>query len=88
MYHDRGHADVVLSVSFSPDGKRVVSGSNDTLVKIWNAETGQEGARTRSSYPYPKSWNVETGLEVSKLVGERVWGILMGHAGEVTAVAL
>jgi len=35
-----GHANHVLSVAFSSDGKRVVSGSRDTLVKIWNAETG------------------------------------------------
>jgi WD40 repeat protein len=30
------------SVAFAPDGKRVVSGSGDSLVKIWNAETGVE----------------------------------------------
>lgn len=30
------HADAVTSVTFSPDGKYVVSGSNDKTVKIWN----------------------------------------------------
>ena len=37
-----GHAADVRSVAFSPDGKSVVSGSGDTLVKIWNAATGAE----------------------------------------------
>jgi formylglycine-generating enzyme required for sulfatase activity len=29
-------------VSFSPDGKRIVSGSYDNTVKVWDAQTGQE----------------------------------------------
>ena len=37
-----GHSDPVISVAFSRDGKRVVSGSDDNLVKIWNTETGDE----------------------------------------------
>ena len=32
----------VCTVAFSPDGLRVVSGSEDSLAKIWNAETGAE----------------------------------------------
>jgi len=37
-----GHGALVKSVSFSPDGKRIVSGSGDKTVKIWDAETGEE----------------------------------------------
>ena len=37
-----GHWDEVLSVAISPEGKCIVSGSADKLVKIWNAETGAE----------------------------------------------
>jgi WD40 repeat protein len=29
-------------VSFSPDGKRIVSGSVDNTLKVWDAQTGQE----------------------------------------------
>jgi WD40 repeat protein len=29
-------------VSFSPDGRRIVSGSDDDTLKVWDAETGQE----------------------------------------------
>jgi WD40 repeat protein len=36
-----GHTDKVLSVTFSPDGKRIVSGSSDGTVKVWNAENGK-----------------------------------------------
>ena len=35
-----GHSSPVFSVTFSPDGNRVASASQDDLVKIWNAETG------------------------------------------------
>ncbi|MEO2032655.1 MAG: WD40 repeat domain-containing protein [Planctomycetaceae bacterium] len=31
-----GHSSPVRSVSFSPDGKRIVSGSNDKTVKVWD----------------------------------------------------
>ena len=37
-----GHTDMVLCVAFSADGKRVVSGSFDNLVKIWDAATGAQ----------------------------------------------
>ena len=36
-----GHSDYVNSVAFSPDGTRVVSGSGDKLVQIWNMNTGE-----------------------------------------------
>ena len=29
-------------MAFSPDGKRIVTGSGDETVKVWDAETGQE----------------------------------------------
>jgi WD40 repeat protein/serine/threonine protein kinase len=38
----RGHTGSVYSVAFSPDGKRLVSGSEDHTVKVWDAVTGQE----------------------------------------------
>lgn len=36
-----GHINWVQSVAFSPDGRQMVSGSNDTKVRIWNVFTGK-----------------------------------------------
>ncbi|HBR75839.1 MAG TPA: hypothetical protein DEA78_19570, partial [Cyanobacteria bacterium UBA11159] len=33
-----GHKDWVRSVSFSPDGKTIASGSDDGIIKLWNLE--------------------------------------------------
>jgi len=39
----RGHASYGAGrVSFSPDGRRIVSASSDNMVKIWDAGTGEE----------------------------------------------
>ena len=35
-----GHRSAVQCVAFSPDGKRLASGSTDHTVKLWNAQTG------------------------------------------------
>ena len=31
------HSDGVLSVAFSPDGTKIVSGSADKTIKVWDA---------------------------------------------------
>ena len=36
------HSYAVFSVSFSPDGRRIVSGSGDFTAKVWDAQTGKE----------------------------------------------
>jgi WD40 repeat protein len=35
-----GHEDVIASVSYSPDGRRLASASWDGIIKIWDAATG------------------------------------------------
>ena len=38
----RGHLDQVWAVAFSPDRRRVVTGSRDRTAKVWDAASGQE----------------------------------------------
>jgi WD40 repeat protein/tRNA A-37 threonylcarbamoyl transferase component Bud32 len=38
----RGHAGDVISVCFSPDGRRLATVSSDKTAKVWDAQTGQE----------------------------------------------
>jgi WD40 repeat protein len=36
-----GHTDWVTSIAFSPDGRRIVSGSEDKSVRVWDSSTGE-----------------------------------------------
>ena len=36
-----GHTDWVTSIAFSHDGQRIVSGSSDDTIRVWNAAAGE-----------------------------------------------
>jgi len=38
----RGHLDQVHTVAFSPDGRRILTGSDDTTAKVWDLVSGNE----------------------------------------------
>ncbi|ETO06416.1 hypothetical protein RFI_30980, partial [Reticulomyxa filosa] len=38
----KGHSDAVTSVQFSPDGNRIVSGSRDNTIRLWDASSGKQ----------------------------------------------
>ena len=42
-----GHLDWVNTVSWSPDGTRLASGSDDKTVKVWDPATGQQLCQLR-----------------------------------------
>ncbi len=61
----RGHEESVYSVAFDPSGMRVVSGSSDNSVRIWDAVSGAEIFCLRGH----KQWVSSVAFDTS---GERV----------------
>lgn len=43
--HFLPHMREVLSIAFSPDGERIVSGSTDSIVRVWDVASGEEVAQ-------------------------------------------
>jgi WD40 repeat protein len=99
----RGHTDAVTSVCFSPDGKRLASGSSDRTVKVWDAETSRE-LFTLKGHAFavtsvcfsPDGNRIASGGGESFKPGEvKLWDAatgkkqrdLRGHTGRVSSVA-
>ncbi|KAN0071270.1 WD40-repeat-containing domain protein [Elaphomyces granulatus] len=89
----------VMSVAFSPDSKKVVSGSRDSTVRVWDITTGQAD-QTLTGHS-AEATSVAFSPDGKKVVSGsydwtvRVWDIttgqadqtLTGHSAEVTSVA-
>lgn len=97
----QGHTSRIDSVSYSPNGERIVSGSWDKTIRIWDAETGKQIGKpfeghvdhiTSVSYsPNGKrivsgSWDATIRIWDAE-TGEQIGKPLVGHEHFVNAVA-
>ena len=95
----KGHTAHVRSVAFSQDSSRVVSGSDDKTVRIWNTMTGEIEAEMKGHTGYVSS--VAFSLDSSRVVSGsydmtvRIWNtmtnnieaVMKGHQDWVWSVA-
>jgi len=97
-----GHTGDVLSVAITPDGTRVVSGSGDQTIRVWNLQSGClertfEGQARRvvavaitpdGTRVISGSWFDDNVVRVWDLASGRLERILVGHTQMVAAVAV
>jgi GTPase SAR1 family protein len=79
----KGHAGVVRGVAVTPDGKTVVSGSDDKTLKVWDFETGQCRAtfqgHTSGIYGVAVTPDGKTVVSSSADETLKVWDLATGH---------
>ena len=96
----RGHEGAILAVAVFPDGTRIVSGSSDKTVRIWDAASGaqlqvlkgHEGAITAIAVSPDGAYIVSGSFDETVRIWDAVRGtqlrVLQGHEDDVNAVAV
>ncbi len=99
LFSLKGHTGLLTSVAFSPDGRRLVTGSWDHTAKVWDALTGEELHTLKGHDKYV--WSVAFSPDSRRIVTgghdreARVWDassgkelfVLRGHTGNVRGAA-
>ena len=79
----RGHTDTVFAVAWSPDGKRIASGSSDKTVQVWDASDGSHlfTYRGHSSWVLDVAWSPDGKYLASAGADKtvQVWDASNGH---------
>ncbi|WP_242040283.1 nSTAND1 domain-containing NTPase [Anabaena subtropica] len=95
----RGHEKAVLSVAFSPDGQRIVSGSYDNTLRLWDVngnsigkplmghESGVHSVAFSPDGQRIVSGSYDNTLRLWDVNGNSIGKPLMGHESGVTSVA-
>ncbi len=94
-----GHTDQVWSVAFTPDGKRLLTGSKDKSMRLWDVDSGKELKRfdghTNTVKSIAVSWDGQHVLTGGWDKTVRLWDLqngkelhcFKGHTGAITMVA-
>lgn len=94
-----GHAEAVISVSFSPDGKYLASGSGDTTVRFWDILTQSPYHTCKGHNNWvlciawsPNSAKLASGCKDGKIVvwdpetGKQLGKTMIGHKQWITSL--
>lgn len=57
LYSLEGHLEDVLHLSFSPDGSRIVTSSQDQTARVWDASTGAELLAEQHGWSPKPAWS-------------------------------
>jgi WD40 repeat protein len=94
---DQGFA---MAVAMTPDGRRLVSGSGDNMIRVWDVSTGACLRRMKGHEDRPTTIAISASGELAVSGGQdhtvRVWdlnkgvclSVLKGHTDEIQTIAL
>ena len=100
VYIYGGHSSFVEGIAWSPDSKRIASGSNDRTVQVWDSANGGNVLtyRGHTDVVPAVAWSPPDGTRIASGSADRtvqIWHasslqpiqIIHGHAGEVRSLA-